>query len=46
MLVWVQLTPSLLWLELAVVDMFAGCWVGVALSSVGCSKVSAIVGRT
>jgi hypothetical protein len=46
MLVWVQLTPSPLWLEPDVVDMLAGCWVGVALSSVGCSKVSAIMGRT
>jgi hypothetical protein len=44
--VWVELTPQLLWLEPATVDMFARCWVARVLSKVGCSEVSVIVGRT
>jgi hypothetical protein len=47
-LVWVELVPPLFWLEPAmVVDMLAGCsWIFGMLSKVGCSVVSAVVGRT
>jgi hypothetical protein len=41
----VELAPPPMWLEPTTVDMFAGCWAAGALSKVGCSEVSMLVGR-